>query len=200
MHSLLKSGSIDRSALRVEFTAAARSVIAAGKKREGCQVVVLSWPAGAAYLPHEYYSPGEFDVVLAYVEGCPVYVDARRLALFTNRRIVLDADVSSPSHPHPPLRAHVVQPSRARTAVAKIAPQSGLVHKLVRELTPTFAAAFSESLIATYVRKAVSDLRGSVTADSLPEMAARLAHHRLSVIVMPQPDGTALPRVAAPTG
>ena len=75
--------SLDQSQNFVTFTAAARGVIAAVCRRSGQQVVVLAWPAGAAYLPATCYVPSEFDVVVTYVEGCPVYADSRRLAATT---------------------------------------------------------------------------------------------------------------------
>jgi hypothetical protein len=88
----------------IAFTGAARRVIAAACTSGSQQAILVAWPAGAAYLPHECYVPTDFDVVLGFVEGCPVYADSRRLALFSSRRLVLDADACSPSRPHPPLR------------------------------------------------------------------------------------------------
>lgn len=189
-HSLSEPGSARHTAHRVEFTPAARSAIAAAIEADGPQVVLLSWPAGATYLPSHCYIPDEFDVVLGHIDGCPVYSDARRLSLFTNRHVVLDADDCSTYHPRPPLRARVFtawEPGgRLPTAVKARTSQPGLVQRLVRELAPSFAAVYSESLITSYVRRAVNDLRGSVTAESLPEMAMRLAHHRLSSNTGPQ--------------
>ena len=89
----------------ISFTGAARLVIAAACLRDRQQAILVAWPAGAAYLPNDCYVPSEFDVVLGYVEGCPVYADTRRLALFAKRRLVLDADAHSPQRPYPPLRA-----------------------------------------------------------------------------------------------
>jgi len=114
--SVIERGSFDESLWRVTFTEAARTVIAAACGRFGQHAVLLAWPAGATYLPCDSYLPSECDVVLGYVEGCPIYVDARRLALFTNRRLVLDADRCSSSRLHPPLRARAVPvvPAHAR--------------------------------------------------------------------------------------
>jgi hypothetical protein len=50
---------------------------------------------------------------------------------------------------------------------------------VIRELEPQFAATLSNEAVSACLRQAVNDLRGSVHAESLPEMAARLAHYRL---------------------
>lgn len=180
---------IARSARRVDFTPAARSVIAAVCWRSGPQVVVLSWPAGAAYLPATCYVPGEFDVVIGHVEGCPIYTDARRLGLFANVRVVLDADPSSLSLPHPPLAAHTLPrwPSAGEEGdgSAGYSTPPSLMRKLIREMSPQFARFLPEPMISTYVREAIDDLRGSVSSESLPEMAARLARHRLTAVLHP---------------
>jgi hypothetical protein len=60
-----------------------------------------------------------------------------------------------------------------------------------RELAAQFAETLSAAQIWTYVQDAINDLRGSVSAEALPEMAARLARHRLSTIVKPTQPGTA---------
>jgi hypothetical protein len=57
---------------------------------------------------------------------------------------------------------------------------------LLHELAARFAGTFSDGQILTYVQNAINDLRGSVRAEALPEMAARLAHHRLSVGMRPE--------------
>ena len=88
----------------VDFTGAARETIAAACRREGPQVIIVSWPAGAAYLPATCYSPTEDDVMLGRVAGCPVYADRRRLALFPTHRMLLDAEPISPHRLRPPLR------------------------------------------------------------------------------------------------
>ena len=117
---VIERGSFDEPLWRVTFTEAARNVLAAACRRFGRQVVLLAWPAGATYLPCDSYLPGECDVVLGYVEGCPVYADTRRLALFTHRRLVRDADRRSPGRLHPPLHARAVLAvsDDARPAVA----------------------------------------------------------------------------------
>jgi hypothetical protein len=166
----------------VAFTPGARDVISAACQRTGQQVVLLAWPAGAAYLPVECYVPSEFDVIVAYVEGCPVYADTRRLGLFMTKHLVLDADPSSPGRPHPPLRASVTSLKRPDipSGVHLDALAARVGQDLVCELAPQYAGVFTEGMIAIYVRAAVHDLRGSVWAEALPELAARLAHHRLA--------------------
>jgi len=52
---------------------------------------------------------------------------------------------------------------------------------LVGELAPRFTGEFTSDEVSWYIGKAVTDLRGSVSAEALPEMAARLAHHRLTI-------------------
>ena len=70
------------AALKFRCTPAARTLLAAVCQRDGRQAVILAWPAGATYLPADMYLPAENDVILGYVADCPVFVDARRTALF----------------------------------------------------------------------------------------------------------------------
>ena len=86
------------------FSDDARAVIAAVRRREGRQAILFSWPAGAAYLPARCYLPGPHDVMLGHVEHCAVYADARLLALFPSRRILVVAAPGSGSRSHPALR------------------------------------------------------------------------------------------------
>ena len=88
----------------VRFTAAARATITAACRREGSQTIIVSWPAGAAYLPSACFTPERSDVLIGRVEGCPIYADTQRLALLPTRRMVLDAERSSPHRLRPPLR------------------------------------------------------------------------------------------------
>ena len=89
---------------RVSFSARARAVLSAARSRDGLQTVVLSWPSGAAYLPSACYRPGEHDILLGEVAGCPVLADVRQLALFPTRRMMLDAAPASRHIPRPALR------------------------------------------------------------------------------------------------
>ena len=88
----------------VGFTRAARATITAACRREGSQTIVVSWPAGAAYLPTTCYAPAPDDVMLGQIAGCPIYADSRRLDLFPTHRMLLDADPTSPNRLRPPLR------------------------------------------------------------------------------------------------
>ena len=88
----------------VGFTPAARATIAAACRREGPQTVIVSWPAGAAYLPTTCYTPAVGDVQLGHVAGCPIYADTQRLQLYPAHRMMLDADPGRAHRPRPPLR------------------------------------------------------------------------------------------------
>jgi hypothetical protein len=101
---------------QVTFSRAARTAIQAACRRGRRQAVLLSWPAGATYLPREYYQPGAFDVVVGHVAGCPIYADMRRLELFAERRVLVDAEHLSRSRQHPPLRVRVMPPPPRRAA------------------------------------------------------------------------------------
>ena len=92
------------SRVLVRFTAAARATISAACRREGSQAIIVSWPAGAAYLPSACFTPQRGDVIIGRVEGCPVYADTQRLALLPTRRMLLDAERSSPHRVRLPLR------------------------------------------------------------------------------------------------
>lgn len=50
---------------------------------------------------------------------------------------------------------------------------------VVDHLERDFEGAFNHAEIRSYVTKAISDLRGSICAEALPEMAYKLASHRL---------------------
>ena len=64
---------------------------------------------------------------------------------------------------------------------------------LIRELEPHFAGALTLDQVAACVRDAVADLRGSVSVEALPEMAARLAHYRLRATIHADQDHTTQP-------
>ena len=69
--------------------------------------------------------------------------------------------------------------------VGAVAEERRVAAALVGELAPRFAGRVSCDEVAVCVDQAVTDLRGSVCAEALPEMAARLAHHRLTVATEP---------------
>ena len=92
------------TAVLVVFTPAARATIAAACRREGSQTGIVSWPAGAAYLPSTCYAPARGDVLLGHVAGCPIYADTQRLQMFPAHRMLLDADPARAHRPRPPLR------------------------------------------------------------------------------------------------
>lgn len=50
---------------------------------------------------------------------------------------------------------------------------------VLAELAARFSAVCPPAQIEALVRTAIEDLRGSVSAEALPEMAVRLARHRL---------------------
>ena len=88
----------------VGFTPAARATITSACRREGTQTVIVSWPAGAAYLPSACYTPTHGDVLLGHVAGCPIYADTQRLQMYPTGRMLLDADPGRAHRPRPPLR------------------------------------------------------------------------------------------------
>ena len=76
----------------------------------------------------------------------------------------------------------VMGPDRAERSRRFDSVQARVSHDLTRELTAQYAGVFTEQTISTYVRSAVDDLRGSANAEALPELASRLAHHRLTAV------------------
>jgi len=69
--------------------------------------------------------------------------------------------------------------SAARTAATVVDTHRRVTAALIRELEPHFAGALTGDQMAACVQQAVADLQGSVCDEALPEMASRLAHHRL---------------------
>ena len=67
---------------RLGVTLRAERVISRLCRDLGRQVVLLSWPAGAAYLPVEMFQQSDFDVIVGHIERWPIYADARQLRLF----------------------------------------------------------------------------------------------------------------------
>ncbi|HZC69810.1 MAG TPA: hypothetical protein VE442_03860 [Jatrophihabitans sp.] len=173
---------------QIRFSRTARTVLVDACRRDRRQAVLLSWPGGATYLPRECYRPGDFDVVVGHVAGCPIYADMRRLSLFRDRRVLLDAEARSRTRPRPPLQATTIppppppgtyhEPSRRESAFARA--EARVARELVRDLDNQFAGAYPQEEISMHVRRAIHDLRGSVSAEALPELAVRLARHRLA--------------------
>lgn len=54
------------------------------------------------------------------------------------------------------------------------------IELLTGELGEHVDRVADKAVVSTYILAAMSDLRGSVCPDALPEMAARLVRHRLS--------------------
>jgi uncharacterized protein (DUF779 family) len=177
---------------RLTFTPAARRALVAVSRRDGQQAVLLAWSAGAAYLPCAAYVPYAFDVILGHVAGCPIYVDARRLAMFRDERVVLDVDPAARSAVQPALAtrpASKPDTGVAATTIENVRAVTALL--LHRELAAPLVEVYTDAQIGRYVQDAINDLRGSVSSDALPEVAARLACHRLCTVVSPMQAGEA---------
>jgi hypothetical protein len=58
-----------------------------------------------------------------------------------------------------------------------------VVTEVSRELDRQFAGLLSTTVITGCVASAIRDLRGSISGEALPEMAARLARVRLAALV-----------------
>jgi hypothetical protein len=76
---------------RLLVTIRARMAIRAQVRRAGPQHLRLTWPGGITTLPAAVHGPGPHDVILGHVARCPIYVDVRQLALFRERRVLVDA-------------------------------------------------------------------------------------------------------------
>ncbi|HEU5269391.1 MAG TPA: hypothetical protein VFU36_05645 [Jatrophihabitans sp.] len=59
------------------------------------------------------------------------------------------------------------------------APPAELRRKIVEELDPVIGPRISSDALGQAVERALRDLRGSVAPEALPEMAVRLARHRM---------------------
>lgn len=75
---------------RLRVTARARRALARVCAAFGPQAVLLSWPAGAAYLPATTFVPGRYDAIVGHIVRCPIYADVRQLGFYTERSAVLD--------------------------------------------------------------------------------------------------------------
>jgi hypothetical protein len=67
--------------------------------------------------------------------------------------------------------------------VRRILLTRGVVTEVSRELDRQFAGLLSATVISGCVAGAIRDLRGSISGEALPEMAARLAGVRLAALV-----------------
>lgn len=107
-----------RFAGRLLVTDRARSVIRNLYLANGPQCLVLCWPSGVAHLPCSLYESGPYDVILGHVARCPIHADLRQLALFRDRRVVLDAPerVISPRPPLLKVLGAVPEPALAGSA------------------------------------------------------------------------------------
>jgi len=94
------SGTDDR------FSATPDAQRAAEKLRSvaGHQVMLVSWPAGVAYMPAATFEAGHYDRIIGHVARCPVYADVRQLAYYEGN-VVLDVDRGGPVE-RPKLRVH----------------------------------------------------------------------------------------------
>ncbi len=81
---------------RLRVTRHARKALAEVCRSRGPHAVLISWPAGVAYLPTTHHSAGPYDVIIGHVSGCPVYADVRQLSLYRDRRAVLDVRSRTP--------------------------------------------------------------------------------------------------------
>jgi hypothetical protein len=77
-------------ARRLAVTTRARLALARVIRTQGPQAFILSWPAGATYLPVAAFQPDGFAVIVGHIAGCPIYADVRQIAFYRDRRAVLD--------------------------------------------------------------------------------------------------------------
>ena len=71
----------DRTA-RFSVTPAAHAAARRLRRAKGDQAMVLSWPAGVAYMPVEAFHAGRFDAIIGHVARCPVYADIRQVSSY----------------------------------------------------------------------------------------------------------------------
>jgi hypothetical protein len=78
-----------------------------------------------------------------------------------------------------------------------VAPAHQVGYEISTELYGEFHGLLSDDAIRGCVREAVTDLRGSISPETLPEMAVRLARVRLTALAHSRaaPAFTALPPV-----
>jgi uncharacterized protein (DUF779 family) len=108
---------------RIVVTDQARDAIRRLCRAGGPQALVVTWPAGVAYLPVAMFSRSQFDVILGHIARCPVYADLRQIGAFADRHAVLDVAESMEWRERPPLR---LRPA-AYADTHRAAPQAELV-------------------------------------------------------------------------
>lgn len=103
---------------RLVVTSAARRAVLRVRREIGPQAVLVSWPAGATYVPERSYVPSTFDVIVGHVARCPIYADIRQLGFYNDRFAVLDVRDTDQRH-RPILR---VRPAPAATPAGRTEP------------------------------------------------------------------------------
>ncbi len=175
---------------RLVVTGRARDAIRCLCRAGGPQALVVGWPADVTCLPAARFSPSEFDVILGHIAGCPVYADVRQLGTFADTPAVLD--LAEPMRwPRAAAAATALRPARrqcsssatgwGRDAVT-LARSRQVRSEISAELYGEFRGLLSDEAIRGYVREAMTDLRGSISCEALPEMAVRLARVRLAAL------------------
>lgn len=172
------------------LTEAARSALSREYARRGPQAVVLSWPSGVTYLPERQFRRGDHDVVLEKFAGCTVYTDSRALALFLDRRVVVDLGSGRRGSPRPVLKARTAVDEHTCAEHCAHAPGpdaylpelNAAALTVVDELGRLFGGRVSESVLWAYARAALAELKDAGTVDSLPAAALRLVRNRLGQI------------------
>lgn len=172
------------------ITGAARSALRRECERHGPQAVLLSWPSGVTYLPERHFQPGEYDVVLERFAEFTVYTDSRALALFLDRRVVVDLGAVGRFSPRPPLRVRAVVDEHVCTGRCAQVPGADAYRpalnaaalEVVDELSSHFAGRFSESVLWAHARAVLAELGDSGTLDALQAQALRLVRQRLGEV------------------
>ena len=172
---------------RLGVTLRAERVISRLCRDLGRQVLLLSWPAGAAYLPVEMFQQSDFDVIVGHIERWPIYADARQLRLFCDEQLVIDVKVRVGGTHAAAAGAPTggrVGGSRGATGAARSHPVNATMPRTAARVTLELNAQFAGSLPATAISvcvlRAIRDLQGSTNPEGLPEMAVRLARVRLA--------------------
>jgi hypothetical protein len=105
-----------------------------------------------------------------------VYTDRRQLGLFLDSKVVVDATPTDAIDRLAPLAVRVAPLQDGQSLDRKFA---AIADSLADELAARLDGCVGRAVIRAQVGTALEDLRGSVSFDSLAEMAVRLAEHRL---------------------